>query len=195
MKETLDYYNQHAQAYIDSTRDIAFSQTQDRFLAYLRPGDRILDFGCGSGRDTRYFLEKGYRVEAVDGSEEFVKSASSYTGIKVRQLLFQDLDAEAAYDGIWACSSILHLTYGELVDVFGKMGRALDIGGILYTSFKYGTYEGKREDRYFTDMTEEKMEGLLNTAGIFDIEEMWVTSDARPGRSEEKWLNMILRKH
>ena len=60
MDDTLQYYNQHAKAYVDSTRDVEFSQTQDRFLHYLKPGARILDFGCGSGRDTKYFLDKGY---------------------------------------------------------------------------------------------------------------------------------------
>lgn len=167
---------------------------QERFLAYLKPGARILDFGCGSGRDTRYFLDRGFETDATDGSEELVSIASEYTGIEVRQMYFQNLNENEAYDGIWACSSILHLTYGELEDVFVKMGRALTPHGILYTSFKYGTDEGARNGRYFTDMTEEKMDRLLKDVNIFDVIEMWVTDDVRPGRAEEKWLNMILRK-
>lgn len=194
MKETIDYYNQHAGAYIDSTVDVEFTETQERFLGYLSPGGRILDFGCGSGRDTKYFLGRGFLVDAVDGSAEFVKRASAYTGIAVRQMLFQELDEQSRYDGIWACSSILHLTLGELEEVFGRMGRALVPRGILYTSFKYGTEEGMRNGRYFTDMTEEKVECLLEKTGIFELLEMWVTSDVRPGRADEKWLNMILRK-
>ena len=134
MKETIDYYNSHAKSYIDSTVDVEFSETQERFLGYLSPGARILDFGCGSGRDTKYFLGRGFLVDAVDGSEEFVKRAGAYTGIKVRQLLFQELDEQNRYDGIWACSSILHLTLGELEDVFGRMARALVQGCLLYTS-------------------------------------------------------------
>lgn len=109
-------------------------------------------------------------------------------------MYFQDLDEKEAYDGIWACSSILHLAYRELEDVFIKMARALTSHGILYTSFKYGTAEGERRPCYFTDMTEEKMDKLLKDVNLFDILEMWVTSDVRPGRAEEKWLNMILRK-
>lgn len=194
MKETIDYYNSHAKSYIDSTVDVEFSETQERFLGYLSPGARILDFGCGSGRDTKYFLGRGFLVDAVDGSEEFVKRAGAYTGIKVRQLLFQELDEQNRYDGIWACSSILHLPLGELEDVFGRMARALVADGILYTSFKYGTAEGMRNGRYFTDMTEEKMGHLLEKTGVFETVEMWVTSDVRPGRADEKWLNMILRK-
>lgn len=194
MDDTLQYYNQHAKAYVDSTRDVEFSQTQERFLQYLKPGARILDFGCGSGRDTKYFRNRGFQVEAVDGSAEFVRIASDYTGINVRRMLFQDLDEVDRYDGIWACSSILHLPSAELEEVLGKMARALRRRGIVYTSFKYGTEEGGRSGRYFTNMTEAKMAGLLERIPVYDVEEMWVTFDVRPGRGDERWLNMILRK-
>ena len=194
MDDTLQYYNQHAKAYVDSTRDVEFSQTQERFLQYLEPGARILDFGCGSGRDTKYFRNRGFRVEAVDGSAEFVRIASEYTGINVRRMLFQDLDEMERYDGIWACSSILHLPCAELEVVLGKMARALRRRGIVYTSFKYGPEEGGRSGRYFTNMTEAKMAGLLERISVYDVEEMWVTFDVRPGRGDERWLNMILRK-
>ena len=194
MDDTLQYYDQHAKAYVDSTRDVEFSQTQERFLQYLEPGARILDFGCGSGRDTKYFRNRGFRVEAVDGSAEFVRIASEYTGINVRRMLFQDLDEVERYDGIWACSSILHLPCAELEVVLGKMARALRRRGIVYTSFKYGTEEGERSGRYFTNMTEAKMAGLLERIPVYDGEEMWVTFDVRPGRGDERWLNMILRK-
>ena len=194
MNDSLQYYNQHAKEFSDSTRDVEFKEMQERFLVYLKPGARILDFGCGSGRDTKYFLDRGFETDAADGSEELVRIASEYTGIEVRLMYFQDLDEKEAYDGIWACSSILHLAYRELEDVFIKMARALTSHGILYTSFKYCTAEGERNGRYFTDMTEEKMDKLLKDVNLFDILEMWVTSDVRPGRAEEKWLNMILRK-
>ena len=194
MDDTLQYYNQHAKAYVDSTRDVEFSQTQERFLQYLKPGARILDFGCGSGRDTKYFRNRGFQVEAVDGSAEFVRLASDYTGINVRRMLFQDLDEVDRYDGIWACSSILHLPFAELEEVLGKMARALRRRGIVYTSFKYGTEEGGRSGRYFTNMTEAKMAGLLERIPVYDVKEMWVTFDVRPDRGDERWLNMILRK-
>ena len=194
MNDSLQYYNQHAKEFFDNTIDVEFKEMQERFLKYLKPGARILYFGCGSGRDTRYFLDRGFKADAIDGSEELVKIASEYTGIVVKQMYFQDLDENEAYDGIWACSSILHLAYEELEDVFVKMARALTPGGVLYTSFKYGTAEGERNGRYFTDMTEEKMNELLNDVNAFNIMDIWVTADVRPGRAEEKWLNMILRK-
>ena len=153
-----------------------------------------MDYGCGSGRDTKYFLEQGYKVTAIDGSQELCKLASEYTGIPVKHMLFRDLDKKEAYDGIWACSSILHVPVNELQDIIKKMANALRAHGIIYTSFKYGTFEGERNGRYFTDMTEETFAKLIQDMDELEIEEQWITSDIRPGRGEEKWLNLILRK-
>lgn len=192
--ETLTYYNTHAQSFAQSTRDVDFTAIQNKFLDKLPAGALILDFGCGSGRDTRYFLDQGYRVEAIDGSEELCRLAGEYTGIEVKCMLFQELQDTDRYDAVWACSSILHLTYDDLISVLEKIARALKDKGLLYTSFKYGTEEGERNGRYFTDMTEEKLTGLLDKVPDFEIEEQWITSDVRPGRGEEKWLNLFLRK-
>ena len=93
VKITLSYYNTHAQDFVQGTVGVDFHITQDRFLAQLPAGAKILDFGCGSGRDTKYFLERGFAVEATDGSAELCKLASAYTGIKVKQMLFSELDA------------------------------------------------------------------------------------------------------
>lgn len=194
MSSTLDYYEINAKAFVNSTRDIEFSEHQDRFLTYLKPGAKILDFGCGSGRDTKYFLSKGFIVDAIDGSAEFTRMASEYTQIEVRQMLFQELDEENTYDGIWACASILHLTQIELLDVLGKMARALVEEGIVYASFKYGTQETVRNGRFFIDMTEDKMECFLSQVNLFLVKDIWITSDARRGREDEKWLNIILQK-
>lgn len=112
--KTLDYYNQNATMFAVGTACVDFRQTQDKFLHNLKAGDTILDFGCGAGRDTKYFLEHGYQVDAIDGSKELCKIASEYTGITVKQMLFQELNETEKYDGIWACSSILHLSKEEL---------------------------------------------------------------------------------
>ena len=122
---TLNYYNQNADSFIQGTVSVDFSQVQDKFLERLNVGDYILDFGCGSGRDTKYFLKKGMVVDAIDGSVNLCKLASEYTGIKVRNILFQELDEQEKYDGIWACASILHLSKEELSVVLDKMIAAL----------------------------------------------------------------------
>lgn len=192
--KTLTYYNTYAQSFTQSTLNVDFTAIQNKFLDKLPARAFILDFGCGSGRDTRYFLDRCYRVEAIDGSEELCRLAGEYTGIEVKCMLFQELQDTDRYDAVWACSSILHLTYDELITVLEKIARALKDKGLLYTSFKYGTEEGERNGRYFTDMTEEKLTGLLDKVPDFEIEEQWITSDVRPGRGEEKWLNLFLRK-
>ena len=191
---TLTYYDNHANDFYKSTVDVEFTTMQNQFLSKLKKGSYILDFGCGSGRDTKYFLEQGYHVEAIDGSPELCKLASQHTGIKVKNLFFHDLAEVNKYDGIWACSSILHLPIHKLKDVMQKMATALKDNGIIYTSFKYGTFSGERNGRFFTDMTEETFAEFLTDIDTLEVEEQWTTSDVRPGRGEEKWLNLILRK-
>lgn len=194
--DTLSYYDSHAEEFYRNTVDAELSAMQNLFLSKLKAGSLILDFGCGSGRDARYFLEHGYHVDLIDGSAELCKLAARYTGAKVKNMRFQELAEVDKYEGIWACSSILHLPFEELADVMLKMAVALKNDGIIYTSFKYGMFAGKRNGRYFTDMTEEKFAAFIS--GIdgleLEVEEHWKTSDVRPGRGEEKWLNLILRK-
>lgn len=191
---TLDYYDTHAKEFFRTTVDVEFVLMQERFLSKLKEGSRILDFGCGSGRDTKYFLERGYVVDAMDGSARLCELASEHAGIEVKNMFFQELAEVDKYDGIWACSSILHLPVDELADVMRKMAVALRANGIIYTSFKYGAFSGERNGRFFTDMTEESFAKFLSGIEGLEVEEQWTTSDVRPGRGEEKWLNLILRK-
>ena len=176
------------------TVHVEMDDVQQRFLDKLDQGALILDFGCGSGRDTKIFLDLGYHVNAVDGSYELCQLASEYTGIKVRHMMFDELSDVDLYDGIWACSSILHLSKEELLIVLKKMVKALKNRGIIYTSFKYGTFSGERHGRYFTDMTEESFQKLIKDIEELVIEEQWISRDARKERSDEKWLNLLLRK-
>lgn len=192
--KTIDYYNQNAKNFADGTLFLDFKSKQDLFVNKLQKGARILDFGCGAGRDTKYFMEQGFEVDALDGSEELCRIASEYTGNPVKHATFQDLEETELYDGIWACSSILHVPKAELKAIFEKMGKAVKSGGILYASFKYGTFEGERNGRYFTDMTEGTFAILLQEIENLCLEEQWITTDVRPGRENEKWLNLILRK-
>lgn len=123
--KTINYYNKYTKSFIQTTRSVDFTNIQNKFLSYLPSGAFILDFGCGSGRDTKYFLKRNYNVTAIDGSEEICKEASKYTGIKVKQMLFEELNDQNIYDGIWACASILHLSKSDLFLVFHKMNKAL----------------------------------------------------------------------
>ncbi|MDO4179019.1 MAG: class I SAM-dependent methyltransferase [Phascolarctobacterium sp.] len=194
MTQTLSYYNQNAASFSEETISVDFTTTQNKFLSYLPPGAKILDFGCGSGRDAKYFLDHGYAVTATDGSKELCALASKYTGLAVKHMLFTELEEIAVYDGVWACASILHCSQLELKDVFPRIMRALRSGGILYASFKYGTGEKLRGGRFYTDFTQGTLHEFLEDVHGLVLLEQWVTEDVRESHKGEDWLNVILQK-
>lgn len=190
IKQTIEYYNKNAESFVKTTRDVDFSEAGNIFLSYVRDGGSILDFGCGSGRDSRYFLEKGYDVSACDASEAMCRLASEYIGIMVKKMYFEELNDESKYDGIWACASLLHLSEEELKDVIVKIKRALKPDGVLYASFKYGIGSREKNGRYFTDMNEESVKKWLSDAGM-SVCKIWISGDVREGRDGEKWVNVV----
>ena len=106
----------------------------------------------------------------------------------------EDRSFDNEFDGIWACTSLLHVGSKQLPDIMKKMYTALKKDGVIYVSFKYGTFEGERDGRYFTDLTENTFAELIREIKELRIEEVWTSTDVRPGREEQKWLNIILRK-
>ena len=194
IENTLNYYNSKANSFVADTINVSFTSLQDTLLELIPPHGTILDFGCGSGRDTKYFLSKGYSVDAIDGSEELCKIASEFTGILVKHMLFAELDETEKYDGIWACASILHVEKDKLPDILEKMTNALKIDGVIYASFKYGEFEGEKNGRYFTYLTEESFKEVVKNISHITIEKIWITGDVREERGEERWLNILLRK-
>ena len=193
-EETLSYYRKNAENFVKGTINADMEFNRKKFLQRLPDQGKILDFGCGSGRDAKVFLELGYEVEAVDGCRELCEMAAEYTGIVVRQMDFMELDVREKYDGIWACASVLHLPYEELRAVLAKMAAALKENGVIYVSFKYGEFEGWRNGRYFTDMTEDGVRRLVKETQGMSVEEIWVTADVREGRGDERGGNGVGRK-
>lgn len=192
--KTINYYNQNASAFTSDTVAVDFDEKQNVLLKYLAPGAHILDFGCGSGRDSKAFLQKGYKVTAIDGSSELCKIASEYIGQEVQCKKFHELDEVEAFDAVWACASILHVPSADLPQVIGNIERALKPGGYFYVSFKYGEFEGERNGRYFTNQTEQSLEELLEPFTQLELLETSVTPDVRVGRGDEMWLNAIVKK-
>ena len=195
MDKTIEYYNQSAKSFVADTVDANVNELHSIFLSRLPTGAYIMDLGCGSGRDSKAFLEKGYRVLSVDGSEELCKVASRLTGQEVLCQTFENIHFSQKFDGIWACASILHVPSDRLLLVIGNISRALKPGGYFYVSFKYGTFEGERNGRYFTDMDEERFAKLIAPFPELEIVETRITGDVRPRRESETWLNVVVRKN
>jgi superfamily II DNA or RNA helicase/SAM-dependent methyltransferase/SOS-response transcriptional repressor LexA len=193
MNKTLSYYDQNADDFFTGTANIDMGTIQQPFLEHIPKGGRILDAGCGSGRDAKNFLELGFRVDAFDGSDELVKRASEYTGLAVSRCLFEEFSSPPIYNGIWACASLLHVPELDLPELLARLWTALRPGGIFYLSFKYGTGEREANSRSFTDMDESRFrECLKEISGIARVE-TWRTADKRSERSEE-WFNAFLHK-
>lgn len=190
---TLEYYQRNAHDFFTSTVNVDMDSLYQPFLENITARGRILDAGCGSGRDSRAFIMRGFKVDAFDASSEMVYLASQHAGIPVQQMTFNEITAVEQYDGIWCCASLLHVNAEELPDVMGKLARALKPGGAWYVSFKYGEAERIKDGRHFTDLTEQGLEKLLVPLTDITLITQWITSDKRPER-DEMWLNALLRK-
>lgn len=217
-----DYYRQNAQRFFTDTASVDMSALYPPFVNCLPPGARILDAGCGSGRDVKAFSEMGFDVEAFDASVELVELARQLSGKPVAQMRFQDVDVVERYDGIWCCASLLHVSEAELPGVMTKLAMALKPGGVGYLSFKHGRGEREKDGRRFTDMDRAGLQKLverINTPGgdpltknmteikseagseditvkrfALEIDKIWQTGDVLIGRGDEVWLNAIIRK-
>jgi SAM-dependent methyltransferase len=191
--QTTAYYTQQAEAFVRETQSVDMSRLYERFLPHLPSGAHILDAGCGSGRDTRAFRERGFRVTAFDASPAIAALAEAYLEMPVAVMRFQEIDWPRRFDAIWACASLLHVSGAELPAVMRRLAHALKPGGLLYASFKYGEGEQIRNGRHFTDLDETGLADLLKqTPELIEVE-TWVTGDVRPGRESERWLNTLLQ--
>lgn len=193
MDENTHYYSEFAGEFFRNTVGVDMSGLHARFTALLPDGARILDAGCGSGRDAKAFALQGFRVSASDASPELAKLASSHCGFEVGVCTFQDIDEEAAYDGIWCCASLLHVAPKEMPAVLSRLWTALAPGGVLYASFKSGNGIRIQNGRRFTDADETEVTGWLQALPNVDYSEFWITDDQRHDR-EDKWTNVLVKK-
>ncbi|MBU2968262.1 class I SAM-dependent methyltransferase [Pseudoalteromonas sp. C2R02] len=173
----------------------------NEFLPLVPAGGYILDAGCGSARDAKVFKTQGFKVTAIDASEELVKIATQYLGQPVELKTFQQINDKNKFDGIWCCASLLHVPFNELDSVFTKLSNALKTNGVLYVSFKYGEsaeLKGKSQrehnGRLFTDLNEQSLNNLLANQKELKLNKTWITGDRRAGREGEQWLNAIIIK-
>ena len=194
MTDSYNYYNTHTKQYVKTTGEVDMSNQYAIFLPHLEPGSSILDAGCGSGRDSLAFKQRGYSVQAFDASEAMVEAASALGQIPVRKLLFQEMDYDRQFDGIWACASLLHVPKQELNKVFSLLAKALKPKGFLYCSFKNREESFEKDGRVFSCFTPASMQEFIQGQQEFILIEMKVSTDVRPGREDESWVNVVMQK-
>lgn len=193
----MDWYQNNATPFISATAGLDLSELYARFLPLLPVQGRILDFGCGSGRDSLAFARAGFAVLALDPCAAFVdhvQQESMQQGLtsvlEARLGSVAALAADERFAGIWACASLLHLPQADLPQVLGRLAQALNPGGVLYASFKRGSFAGERNGRYFTDLEPEAAEALIAATPGLVLRALWLTEDMRPER-QEQWVNVL----
>ena len=193
--KTINYYNENAETFYQNTVDIDLEPFYEKFLRYIPDKGRILDVGCGSGRDSLYFINNGYDVTSIDASEEMVKLSSALTGQSTIHLRIEDIDYQNKFNGIWACASLLHIEKILTEKVLISLGNALKKNGVLYASYKYGANTSILEGRYYNNFDESSFGAVIGNIKKLDIVNQWTTDDLRPSRENEKWLNVLLEKN
>ena len=188
---TLSWYRDNAIQYAEETRNSLVLDALWEFLSRMKEGGTILDYGSGSGRDSAYFLDKGFSVDSLDGSAEMKAQAERLFGIKVKLSSFLSLEEKDKYDGIWAQASILHLEEHDLRAALTLIERALKRDGVFYSSFRKGEEDGYENGRWYTNMTERRFLSFL-PASLY-VEKIWESQDVRP-RVNRTWLSIICRK-
>ena len=164
---TLQFYRRNAEAY--AKREITSRHARlSKFLALLPPGAAILELGCGAGGDSAEMLARGYDVTPTDGSPEMADVASRRLGHAVKTLLFHEIDAIEAYDGVWANACLLHVPRDQLANVIALIRRALRPHGAFYASYKSGDGDGRDTlDRYYNYPTEEWLRATYGQSGAW----------------------------
>ena len=193
---TIDYYNNNAKSYFENTLKANMDFLYKKFLNYLPDKKKItiLDVGSGSGRDSLYFLQKGYSVVALEPSEELVKMSRKIIGDIIVIKYIEDISYSNIFDGVWACASLLHIPHKLMNNILKKLYQSLKDDGILFISLKKGDFEGVRNKRYFCDYTLDKFNKLSYKKIGFKLVEHFETFDVRKDRNNELWLNLILKK-
>jgi SAM-dependent methyltransferase len=188
---TDQFYQTYADDYAALTCAADLSASYAHFLPRLPAGARILDVGCGAGRDLKAFAAQGFNCTGIDASSALCASASTYAGVPCHFSRIEELVYRAQFEGIWACASLLHLPRWLLPQALRRLRAALVPQGLLYASVQTGTGEQVIADgRAYAYYELAEFCGYLQEAG-FRIEESWESGDTLKRASIPTWLNVI----
>ena len=135
-KNTLSFYNKNATEYYNRTIDADMKSEHSRFIDLIKPGALICDIGSGSGRDTKYFIENGFRVLSIEPSQELAKLASNYEFSYVQNKSLLDIDYRNRFDAIWCSAVLQHIEKKNLAESITRISRMLRLNGIIYLSYR-----------------------------------------------------------
>jgi SAM-dependent methyltransferase len=191
---TLAFYAKEAATYATSFPP-GPNRHLDRFLELLPAGARILELGCGAGRDTAAMLARGFDVDPTDATAGLARRAEALTGQPVRAMRFDELDAVERYDAVWAHACLLHVPRRALVPVLERIFRALRPGGVHFANFKAGGSEGRDGlGRYFNYLTLEQALAAYRDSAGWEV----IGTDEYVGggydNKETPWIAVMLRK-
>jgi SAM-dependent methyltransferase len=191
---TLKYYEDTYREYDKFSSSIDMGEQWKSFESILPPGGRILDLGCGTGRDIKHFLEMGFTVDGVEPSIAMANCARLKTGAKIFDLAAEQIAFAEEYDGIWACASLMHMRKPAFFHTLPKIVSSLKPGGHFYFSLKQGVGEARNADGRLVSFYEiDEIKGLFSRVANTQIVNQWVSKDLA-GRSETQWLNTMVRK-
>ena len=191
---TIEYYEKNTASFIESTINANVSDLYIPFEELLTPGCRILDLGCGSGRDSKYFDEKGYDVVALDPSPAMCAQTRALVHIPVYEMRAEEMLFSNEFGGVWACASLLHVPREKQKNVLHRIATALKNEGILYASWKYGTQDRTVDGKKYVDMNDLLIYETIKEVPEIHIVKMWTTKDVRNEYSTQKWLNALFQK-
>ncbi len=192
---TFTFYRDNAQEYVRETVDLDFiAPMRQRFVDLLAPNSLILDLGCGSGRDSRFFLELGHQIVAIDPVKEIAACAEQYLKQPVLVKKAEEIDEKNTYDGIWACASLLHIPKSRIEEALTRIANALKPGGIWYMSFKQGESEEEdQKQRFFNNYSIAAMQVLLGGLSQLHILELSESLSMLRGE-RQTWINVLITK-
>lgn len=192
-RPTIDFYELNAHRYAGLTSSVDLSQLRSRFIKHLPPHARVLDVGCGAGRDLRAFKAAGFEAEGIEPAPALARIAREFSGCPVSVTTIDKLEANGKFDGVWACASLLHLRVAELPEALARIRRALRDPGIFFMSMQRGAGENAAPDgRFYCLYEESEILDAVNGQGFVPLD-VWESGDALPERQAIRWINLLAR--